>query len=292
MRSRWWLVPLVLTLLLAAAWPTYASVLTSNNYTYLLRGQELNVPVDILIQRGAPVVPPELLNRFGLTLKEESGRILMERGPVTAELRLGDPTALIDGRSHALKTGPVRLSGRIFTPAEVLPHLGIQLEVDGKFVYLTDFGVGAPDQQPLPDFAHRLGSRTLRAPIRDGSNTGELEVIFLTRELLLDPALPVNWGARMQLLSLIPDRTLLMVTLRNHAVRSISLDPNRLPLIGASGRQYDYLRQEIAIDGQVTLPLAPGAVRTSVLVYPEVPETAVTLYYDPSGSMIGRLELR
>lgn len=293
MRSRWSLFALLTALLLAAAWPAYAGVLTSNSYTYLLKGQEVDLPVDILTQRGTQIVPPELLSRFGVTPQVNGDRILLTRGPVTVEMTLGVATAVVDGRRLPLKTGPVSLSGRLFTPVELLPHLGLQLEVDGKFIHLTDFGAGAPALKAADNFPAALSARTAIGQIRDGSQMGELEITLLSRELLLDPGLQLPWGIRMQLLTLIDDRTLLLTTLRNQAVKAMALDPAKLTLIGATGRQYDYLSQAIAVDGLVTAAVAPGAAKVSVLVYPALAdEAAVSLYYDPSGSVIGRYSLK
>lgn len=289
MRNRWWIIALVLTLALAIAWPAYAGILTSNNYVYLLRGQEIEVPVDILTQRGTPMVPPELLSRFGLTPVLEGERIVLERGPVRAELKLGEATALVDGRRLPLNTGPVLLSDRVLIPADLLPVLGVALEVEGKFIYLTDYGSGVPDLTTGPSFQPNLDAWTMTTLIRDGGQVGQLAVTMLSRELLLDSELPLPWGTRAQLLALIEDRTLLLVTLQGQGVRAMAFDPTKLTLIGKSGTQYEYLKQEIAVAGQVTLAVAPGASKTSVLVYPQVVESAVDFYYDPAASIIGRL---
>lgn len=288
LRKRWLLALLLTALLAAIAVPVAsAGVLTSASYTYLFKGREVEMSVDILTVQGATMAPEELLNVFGLKPVVDGDAIRLERGPVTIAMALGSDVAKVNGKAQLMKTGPMRASGRLFIPAEVLPELGISLTVDGKFVLLADYmasytGVGGFD----------LKGYTLDATVRDGVNLMGLRIIALSPENLDNPDLAIPWGTRLKLRALLETRTLLLVTLKNQSLKAITFDPAKMMLIGEGGRQFDYLKQEIAVDGTVTGSVAPGAVRTSVLAYTKVEGATFDLYHDGAQSVLGRLPAR
>jgi len=292
MRRRWWIAMLLVIPLLAAAPPASAGILTSGSYTYMLEGRSVELPVDMLALRGEYLVPTDLLALFGLTPQITVDGIRLERGPVSILAGLGSETALVDGERRVLKVPPMRVSDRLFIPAELLPDLGITLEVEGKFALLTDHAVHkAPDKAPEEPFAERWAKRTWKGHVREESLVGFAEITALTPDLLHDPALPLPWGVRQRLLSLAGERTLLLVTLTNRSIQAMTLDPKRLMLVDAQGEQYDYLGLEIPVDGSLSSPLAPGAARTAVLAYPQVGSAEITLYHDGSRAVLGTVSV-
>ncbi|HYG57987.1 MAG TPA: stalk domain-containing protein [Symbiobacteriaceae bacterium] len=288
--KRWRLLGLALVCLMLLPVSATAGVLTSSGYTYLLGGREIDLPVDLLTVQGSPLVPPELLSALGLSPQVDGDRIQLTRGPVTVDLTLGADTAMVDGRPKLLKTGPITVSDRLFIPAEVLPDLGITLTVDGKFVLMADY---IAEERPAPEDSYLRTSHTAEAQVRDDGQLMNVRVTTLTEEMLGDPALGIPWGTRLQLARLLQSRTLLLITVRNPAIKSVSLEPGKLMLVGDDGRQYDFAGQELPVDGRVSAAVAPGAIRSSVLAYPLVEGERVTIYYDDgSGTAMGRLPVR
>lgn len=287
MRQRWWMVLVVVVLLAAMAIPASAGILTSSQYTYLLGGQEIDVPVDIYSMGGSFLVPEEFLSRFDVTVRLTGERVRLTRGSAVIELHLGSRTATVDGKRRVTAIPTIRTGGRVMVPAELLSDLAVSMEVDGKLVMLTD-----ATRTVVPgntgDYSLLFGNRTFTSYIRDGSNMVEVQITVLAEDLLGHSSLPLSWGVRQRLLNLNEERTLLMVRMRNVSVKAMALDPTKLMLVDDQGRQYDYLKQEIAVDGLVSAPLAPSAIRTSVLVYPKVADGLFTVYHDGTGSL-GRL---
>ncbi|HYF91317.1 MAG TPA: hypothetical protein VD969_03620 [Symbiobacteriaceae bacterium] len=288
MSKRWMLTLMLVAVLAAVAVPAAsAGVLTSSGYTYVLRGRELELPVDILTVQGAVLVPEELLAALELRPAVDGDAIRLERGPVTVELGLGSDVARIDGKARLLKAAPLLASGRLFVPAEVLADLGLSLIVDGKFVLLTRYDAASGDAGHVDLKAHSLTTAA-----RDGGSPYDLEVVALTPELLADPSLSIPWGTQLKLRALVETRTLLLVTLHNPAPRAVTLDPARLMLVDEAGRQYDYQKQEFPVTGSVTGAVAPGARRTSVLAFARVEGAEFDLYHDAAQNMLGRLPAR
>lgn len=289
MTRRWLIASLLLLLVLGAALPASAGILTSGSYTYLLKGQAVELPVDILSLRSRYLVPPELLALFDLTPAVDGDRIRLERGPVIVEMRLGSTTAHVDGEARSLGVAPLRAGERLFIPAELLPDLAITLEVDAKFVLLEDHLPAKPVEldPAAPPFDRRWADRTWQGSIREGSLVGQASITLLTPDLLSDPALRIPWGTRQRLLSLMESHTLLHVGLKNQSLKAMAIDPKKLMLVDSAGRQYDYLGVEIAVNGAVSSPVAPGASRTSVLAFPKVDAGSVTIYHDGSGTVLG-----
>lgn len=288
MRKRWLIVGLVLLVVLALTAPASAGIMTTGSYTYMLRGNQIDYAVDILPVKGGYLVPPDVLESFQLTPTVTGENIVLKRGPVRVELRLGSDIARVDGRQLVTKAAPSYISGRLFLPAEVLPELGISMEVDGRVVLLTDhvkaiteLGSGSPNFQAAWNGHSTQGSLRLDGQYAYGTFT------VLTKDLLSDPGLQISWGVRQRLLDLLETRTLVYVHLRNTGIKAISLDPAKMILVDPNGQQYDYLKLEVPVEGTVSAPVAPGAHRASVLAFPKVEADYVSLYHDAAGNVIG-----
>lgn len=294
MKRVWKSLLVLLLLAMMAALPATAGILTSGSYTYLLKGQAVDLPVDILSLKGRYLVPPELLSLFGLTPTITGEQITLKRGPVTVEMNLGSTTARVDGRTRELGVAPLRAGERLFLPAELLADLAITLEVDAKFVLLEDHLSAQPAAIPADaePFGRRWASRTWQGSIREGTLVGATWITFLTPDLVSDPAFELPWGIRQRALSLLESRTLLYVSLTNQSLKAMALDPKKLMLVDPSGRQFDYLGIEVPVVGAVSAPVAPGAVRSSLLAFPKVEASSVTIYHDGSGTILGTVPAR
>lgn len=292
MRVRWLITGLVILIIAVFAVPATAGVLTTSTYTYVFKGQELALPVDILTVQGHHLAPLELLETFNPRLSMDGDAISLTRGPVTVNMVLGSDTAWVDGKPRPLRTAPVKIAGRLFVPVEILPDLGASVTVDGKFVLMSDYNTQSEADAGQVDLTELHRQRTVKENIRDSNTFMSLSITALNADLLSDPESGIPWGTRLRLQSMLGTRLLLLVQVQNHSLRSATLDPTKLMLIGQNGRQYDYLKSEIAIDGTVTGPIAPGATRTAVLVYPPVAEAAFDVYYDGSMTVLGRLPNR
>lgn len=291
LKKRWWIGVLVLLLAAAVAVPAAAGVLTAGSYTYMLRGRELDVPVDILAVQGDYLVPEELMTALGVTPAVDGDQILLRRGPVDAQLTVGGETATVEGRRESLKAAPMVVSGRLFVPADVLPDLGYSLVVDGKFVLLRDYGPGedVPGSLAQDVWDSLWSSHTVKGSVRMESGVPiGVSITLLNDRLLKDQRLVMDWGTRLKLLSMLESKTLFLTTVRNDSFKSVTLDPTKLLVTDDFGHQYDYQKSEVAVDGVVTAAIAPGATRTSVLVY-DRSNGPVTLYYDTGSAALGRV---
>lgn len=291
MKRRWWILLLAAFLVFGAV-RAFAGPLTAGNYTYIYQGRELELPVDILTVQGATLVPEEMLNALGVPAEVQGDAVTLARGPVQAELTLGSDNLQVEGKNLMLRSFPVRVSGRLFVPAEALSHLGLEITLDGKFVLIREYSpVETPPQQILDNasFQRLLTSRTVEGTVRGNSGAyANATFTVLNRALLADSRINLPWGTRIKLLEMLQNRTLILVTLSNTSLRTVSLDPAKLLLRDDKGRQYDYLKSETAIDGTVTSTVAPGARRTSILAYDLVSGAgSLALYYEPNGDFIG-----
>lgn len=292
MHKRWLLVALLCLLFLTTAAPAGAGMLTTGTYTYLILGSQVDYPVDIVPTRGGYLVPAEILATFGLVPTHQGSDITLKRGPVTIKLELGSDTMRVDDRQVVAKAAPSLINGRLFLPADLLPELGISLDVDGKFVYLTDYLSQAVDGPRSPDFKANWDDHTAERPLWLGGQYAYTYMTVLTRELLADPALEIPWGVRLRLLSLLQSRTLVYTTVRNSGIRAVALDPKQLMLVDDNGRQYDYLNLEVPVFGTVSSLIAPGATRTSVFAFPQVEPGRVTFYHNAAEEIVGTVRVR
>jgi len=295
MRKRWWLLLVTLAVLLALAVPANAGILTAGNYTYLLYGQEVPLPVDILTLQGDTLVPTDLLAAVNLKPTQDGKAITLQRGPVSVQLQLGSPTAQVDGKVKLLGTGPLLASGRLFIPADVLPALGVQVTVDGKFVLITDYMPAAAVPSPQGDatYDQDYADQSVSATFRSGSAIGQLGVTMLSPALLSDARLPLDWGTRVKLLSMADTQTLLLVSVRNTSAlaTTLTVDPAKLLIVDNFGTQHDYLKTEVPVSGTVTSAVAPGATRSSVLAFSQV-TGSFTVYYTDNSEALGRVKVK
>ncbi|HLN63029.1 MAG TPA: stalk domain-containing protein [Symbiobacteriaceae bacterium] len=287
-----WLFAILLVLLMGSSAPAFAGGLTAQEYTYLLDGRSVAVPVDIVPVQRTFLVPRELLQTAGVTVTATGSTAELARGPVTVKLVLRSDTADVDGRTLLLGAAPMAVGDRLFVPAEVALELGFEIQVQGKFVFITDYAAAL--EKPLssmdPDAYARLWkAQTVTSSLRqaDGASAA-LQITLLTPAMLQDTQLQIPWGARMKLLALAPARSLAMVTVANTSGRPVQLDPASLSLVNDAGQQADYLNEVLPLDGSVLALLAPGASRTGVLFYSRL-TGPITLYDLRFNMTLGRV---
>jgi hypothetical protein len=287
-----WLFAILLVLLMGSSAPAFAGGLTAQEYTYLLDGRSVAVPVDIVPVQRTFLVPRELLQTAGVTVTATGSTAELARGPVTVKLVLRSDTADVDGRTLLLGAAPMAVGDRLFVPAEVALELGFEIQVQGKFVFITDYAAAL--EKPLssmdPDAYARLWkAQTVTSSLRqaDGASAA-LQITLLTPAMLQDTQLQIPWGARMKLLALPPARSLAMVTVANTSGRPVQLDPASLSLVNDAGQQADYLNEVLPLDGSVLALLAPGASRTGVLFYSRL-TGPITLYDLRFNMTLGRV---
>lgn len=293
MRKRWPVLLVTLVLLFALSVPASAGVLTTGTYSYVIEGQEQVLPVDIISVQGTTLVPTDLLDTLHLTAHTDGTLVRLARGPVIVEMHIGSIVATVAGKPRLLKSGPLSISGHLFIPADIFPDLGVSLTVDGHFVLVHDYYT--PGAKPVAEtssenFGASLAAHTIQSTLRDGNAVGTVTITRLTAELLHDPALPMPFGARLRLLSLLESQTLFLITVKNQPTlgATLTFDPQKLMPVDDEGHQYDYGHLEVAVDGNVTAAVAPGATHTSVLVYDQA-SAPLTLYYTSTPFTLGRL---
>lgn len=293
MQKHWWLSLLLAVLVVvgAASHPAAARVLTSDNYTYMLKGRQLTVPVDILTIRNTQLVPEELLRALGVAAGLTGEAIGLERGPVQVELTLGSLTARVGGKQQVLPVAPMVVSGRLFVPAAILPSLGLDLAVDGRFVLLEDYLAAepVPRQIPADAYAQLLAENSLHFFLPGvGDAFAWVSITRLTADLLAGEQLELDWGTRLRLLALLETQTLLLVSVENTSSRSITLDPRRWLITDESRHQHEYAGLEIEVAGRVTAPVAPGAIQVAVLGFDRA-GGPLTIYDDASSILLGQV---
>lgn len=290
--KRYWL-PLALALLLTVGVArAFAGPLTAGNYTYIVSGQELDLPIDILLVQGQPLVPEEMLAALQIRLETNGSSVRIGRSPASAGLKLGSSLLETEGRTIRLKSFPIRVSGRTFVPAEALSYLGFQVTVEAKFVLVQDLvpAGGGPTVPTGDALTAAWDGHTLKSFIRGTSGAyGNASFTALTPELVLSDRVDLPWGTRLTLLDRLFTQSLLLVTLENTSYRILSMDPAKLLITDTDGRQHDYLKEEIQVQGSVTGSLAPGAKRTSILAFDKM-AGRLTLFYEPMNEVIGTVE--
>jgi len=287
---------LLLVVTLSAA--ALAAPLSGGNTIYVIDGEDRSFTFDPIVMREGILLPEEVLLYLGLkvTVAEDSKGLTVERGAVRAELRLGQTQATVNGATLNLPPGPLRLIGKLFLPATLLEEFGFDIASEGSMLQIRDLAAGITLANPPAAYADLWEQRTLRAsvPTDDARPYLDLEVTYLTPELVSSERFAASFRQRVECLSLLKTNTLLLVRAANRSSRSATLSPASLMLVDeTTGQQYD-VEQTLAHNGLIHEKMAAGAVKSSVLVYPKLPEglESVLLFSDTKGAAVGRLSLK
>jgi hypothetical protein len=284
---------LVATLLALVPGSSSAANLTGSNYTYVINGEEATFPFDPINRQDGLLVPVEVFQRFGISIEGALTRqITFRKADVTAQLTLGSTAMTLNEKPQSLPTAPLRLGGRLFIPADLLRHFGVEYKLDNNILVLRDYAEGQPtvkEYKPEEVAAMKQGL-TFTASVKTDSNIFlDAEFTLLTKDLLTASALDLSYGTRARLQSLIDSYTLVMVKLSNHSFKAGAIQTSGLFLVDDLRNQYDVVGTVDFDSGSITGKIAPGADRVGVLVFPKVAPKAKAVfpYYDLNGSSLG-----
>jgi hypothetical protein len=281
----------------AALRPATAAPLTGGNFTYLVGGEEVTFTFDPVSRRDGLLLPLEVFQRFQISVEGGTGRNpVLSRQGVRIQLSLGSTVAVVDGREKQMAPAPLRLNGRLFLPAGLLPEFGIDYVLDGTYLSLRDLADGvdlssrvAYDQEK----ARHNFTVNLRSDQPPTLMTGEFTL--LNRDLVVSPSFHPSFGLRVRLLRLLETHTLIQVRLRNdvndadRVFRSLGWAPQSLFLVDDQRNQYDFTGEVIEVNGLVTTRIAPRAEKSSVLVFPKLQSDwqFIRVFYDPNSGEVG-----
>lgn len=284
---------LLLTLVVSLPGSAGAANLTGGNYTYVINGEEETFAFDPVNRKDGLLLPAEVFQRFGVSVEGALTRtITLKKADVVATLTLGSTTFELQGQPEAVASAPLRLNGRLFLPADLLKHFGVEYSLDGTFVILRNYVGGDVASRELSDaeFNALKSARTFSASTRtDSSIYLTAEFTLLNEELLAAANLGISYGTRARLQGLLETNTLVMVKLSNTAFKAGALLTSGLYLVDSQRNQYELVSTVDFGKGSITSKIAPGADRTGVLVFPKVAGNAgtLTLYYDSNGATLG-----
>ncbi len=285
-----------LFLVFALAAASLAAPLSGGNTIYIIDGEDRSFTFDPIVLKEGVLLPEEVLLNLGVTVTADGKALTVTRGPVTAELRLGQTQAMVNGAALDLPPGPLRLVGKLFLPARLLEEFGFAVSSEGSLLQIRDLAAEVSFPDPPVSFADLWQRRTLKAsvPTDDARPYIDLEVTYLTPDLIGSDLFTASFRQRVEYLSLLKTNTLLLVRAANRSSRSATLAPASLMLVDpTTGQQYD-VEQALEHNGLISAKMAAGAVKSSVLVYPPLPAglESVLLFSDTKGAVVGELHLQ
>jgi hypothetical protein len=280
---------------IAVAVPSSSSAanLSSGSTAYVINGQEETFTFDPIQRKNGTLLPIEVFQRFGVNVEGATGQLIkLTEGSTQINLTLGKTAITINGLPASVTVEPVRLSGRLFLPAELLREFGVEFSQESGYVFLREFVTGqatvkVTDQN---EYNNLKSSRTFNPSVKlDSGQYAQASFTLLNKDLLQMDKLPVSMGARARLQGLIETNTLVLVNLQNYASKSGAFQTSGLYMIDANRNQYDVQEVIDLGNGLLTGKLAPGADRMGVLVFPLLKPNPgiVKLYLDANGGDLG-----
>lgn len=267
--------------------------LTGGSYTYVIHGEEVIFPFDPIVRKEGLLLPIDVFQQFGIKVDGAlTQEITLSKDAVEVRLTLGQTPITVSGRPDTVATPGMRVSGRLFLPADLLRQFGIEFGQDGTYVVMRAYAdsLGAPDVMSDGDYARAKGLRTASGIIKTDSGVYmNGEFTLLSAELINAANMGLAYGTRARLLNLLQNNTLVLVKLSNTSYKAGAVAANGLYLVDSERNQYDTPTVVDIGGGPVTGKVAPGADRVGVLVYPQLADDAgaVTLYYDANGATLG-----
>jgi hypothetical protein len=280
---------------LAVAVPSTSSAanLSSGSTSYVVNGQEETFTFDPIQRKNGTLVPIELFERFGVEVEGATGNLItLTEGSTVVNLTLGRTASKVNGMPGSVTVEPVRLSGRLFLPAELLREFGVEFSQESGYVFLREFVTGQPTVKVTDqtEFDKLKNSRTFNPSVKlDSGQYAQSQFTLLNKDLVQMDKLPVSQGARARLQGLIETNTLVLVNLQNYAAKSGAFQTAGLYMIDNNRNQYDVQEVIDLGEGLLSNKLAPGADRMGVLVFPLIKPNPgiVKLYLDSNAADIG-----
>jgi hypothetical protein len=284
---------LLVALVGGVAGTSSAANLTGGQYTYVLNGEEVTFPFDPVKLTNGLLIPVDVFQRFHVEVEHPlEHNVTLRRADVTATVTMGTPTFTLNGEPATLESAPLRLNGRLFLPAGLLKHLGVEYSSEGTFVVLRDSGDGMPYVREVTqvDYDRMRGMSSFTASVKaDSGIMLDGDFTLLNEDLLIASANGLDYGTRARLFTLLKTNTVVLVTLSNNAGKAGGVVENGFFVVDDQRNQYELESVVATSAGLITAKIAPSANRTGVLVFPRVSPkaTALSLYYDPNGSDLG-----
>jgi hypothetical protein len=270
-----------------------AANLSSGSVSYVVNGQEETFTFDPIQRKNGTLVPIEIFQRFGVKVEGATGQsITLTEGDTQVNLSLGRTGVLRNGLPGVVSVEPVRLSGRLFLPAELLRDFGVEFSLESGYVFLREFVTGQPTVKVVDksEYDQLKRDRSFSSSVKlDSGQNASVSFTLLNSDLLAMDKLPISMGARARLQGMVDSDTLVLVNLQNYAARSGAFQPSGLYMLDDNRNQYSLLEVIDLGQGLLTDKLAPGADRLGVLVYPKAKPNPGTLklYYDGNPGDLG-----
>lgn len=270
-----------------------AANLSSGSTSYVVNGQEETFTFDPLQRKNGTLLPIEVFQRFGIDVQGATGQsITLKKSQTQVNLSLGRTADVENGVPGSVSVEPVRLSGRLFLPAELLREFGVEFSMESNYVFLREFVTGQPTVKVTQqsEYDSLKNSRTFSPSVKlDSGQYAQAQFTILNKDLLEMDKLPVSEGARARLQGLLDSNTLVLVNLQNYASKSGSFTTSGLYMIDGNRNQYNVQEVVDLGEGLLSDKLAPGADRLGVLVFPKVKPNpgTVKLYYDGNAGDLG-----
>jgi hypothetical protein len=284
---------LLVALVTSTPTPTEAANLTGGNYTYLIDGEEVTFTFDPIARKDGLLLPTEVFQKFDITIEGGTTRnITLSKAGVSAKVTVGSTTYSLNGQPQDLNTAPLRLNGRAFLPADLLPEFGVDMSQDGNYISLSNYTNKLFRVEKLSDEEWNTlkGFRGFTAMVKADSGVNLYGEFWLLNEKMITAEnLNITYGNRARLLGLLETKTLVLAKLSNMSNKAGGLVTGGLYLIDNKRNQYDLTSVVDIGYGLVSNKLAPAGDRYGVLAFPKLPTTTVNaiLYYDNSGASIG-----
>jgi len=271
-----------------------AANLSGGTYTYVVAGEEVFFQFDPISRKDGMLLPIEVFEYFKIEVSNPlTSTPALSRSGVKVTLTLGAKDIMVDDRPEMASTAPMRLSGRLFLPADVLKHFGVEFAQDGNYVALRNYSEPGilKELSPAEFSSLKSGRQITQATVKADSGTFlSAEFVILTPELLQTANLKMTYGARAQLMGMLKSNTLVLMKLSNYGLKAGAVTTTgNLFLADANRRQYDVLSTFDIGDGSIGAKLSPGADRSGVLVFPKLQQNpgTVQLFADQNGVPVG-----
>ncbi len=251
------------------ALPSSEAASTVSNTTYLVNGREIPVGFDPISLKSGMLLPEVLMDQISVTVNQSgTGAFTATRGLVTVKMQVGSKVARLDGVSRILASAPIRLTGQLYIPAEAMTLLGVQVSIEGGYLFLDAW----PPVQGTPDTAKYTEARRASAqervitPVRD--TTIRVEVVRLNDAIVMGQPWTADPFARGRTLELLQSGNLIQITITNSSNKVLNFTPSSYFLVDNLGNQYPLSDDRIPLMGDLFGNIAPGAIVSGVLVYP------------------------
>lgn len=268
---------------------------TAGSYTYVVEGRETGFPFDPIQRQNGLLVPVEVFTNEGFTVTVNGSTVNVSRNKQTATLTLGSSNVNLFGNPTAINPVPMRVSDHLFLPAALASYYGVDITLDGIYVFVHDNTAGQAATTSLSsgDYGTLLNGRTIPGVTVRADNNQPLTATLtvLNSAVVADTNFTTDPNLRARLQTLLPNYTLVLVDVKNNGSRSGLLVPTNLYLTDANGNEYTYTGTALPVNNQnvTTTRLVPGAEMQTVLAFNKVPSSLnlLNVWADSNNATLG-----